>query len=64
MYTNKASLEYNKLTPLVLKEYSLDYNKVNSLKLAYIDIYKYKNILKLDEVYLRLLRLKRYRSIR
>ena len=48
----------------MLKKASLDYGKVTPLKVAYIDIYKYKDILKLDEVYLRLLRLKRLSRIR
>ena len=51
-------------TPSVLKEASLDYNKVTPLEVAYIDIHKYKDILKLDELYLRLLRLKRLSRIR
>ena len=63
-YTNGTSLEYNKVTPSVLKETSLDYSKVTPLEVAYIDIYKYKDILKLDEVYLRLLRPKRLSRIR
>ena len=50
-------MEYNKVTPLVLKEASLDYSKVTSLEVAYIDIHEYEDILKLDELYLRLLRL-------
>ena len=63
-YTNGTGFEYNKVTPLVLKEASLDYIKVTPLEVAHIDIHEYKDILKLDELYLRLLRLKRLSRIR
>ena len=36
-YTNGTSLEYNKVTPSVLKEASLDYTKVTPLEVAYLD---------------------------
>ena len=63
-HTNETSLEHNKVTPSVLKEASLDYSKVTPLEVAHIDAYEYKDIPKLDEVYLRLLRPKRLSRIR
>ena len=59
-----TSLEYNKVTPLVLKKASLDYSKITPIEITYRDIHKYKDILKLDKVYLCLLRLKRLSRIR
>ena len=41
-----------------------DHKKAIPLEVAHMDIYKYKDILKLDEAYLRLLRLKRLSRIR
>ena len=52
------------MTSSVLKKASLDYNKVTPLEVAYIDVYKREDILKLDEVHLRLLRSKRLSRIR
>ena len=53
------------MTPLEYsREESLDYEKTTPLEVAHIDIYEHEDILKLDEVYLRLLRLKRLSRVR
>ena len=41
-----------------------DYEKAIPLEVAHMDVYEYEDVLKLDEVYLRLLRLKRLGRIR
>ena len=63
-HTNGTGLEHNKVIPSVLKEASLDHSKVTPLEVAHIDVHEYKDILKLDEAHLRLLRPKRLGRIR
>ena len=36
-YNNGTGLKYNKVTPSVLKETSLDYSKVTPLEVAYLN---------------------------
>ena len=61
-YTNGTGLEYNKVTPSVLKEASLDYSKVTPLEIAHMDVYK--DTPKLDGEYIVLLKLKRLDRVR
>ena len=61
-YTNGTSLDYDKITPLVLKEASLDYSKVIPLEVAYIDTHK--DTPKLNAEHIVLLKPKRLSRIR
>ena len=62
-YTNGTGLKHDKVTPSVLKEASLDNGKVTPLEVTHIDTHKDASD-KLDEVHLRLLRLKRLGRVR
>ena len=57
--------EYNNKTPSEhTNETSIEHKKATPLEVAHLDVYEYKDIPKLDEAYLRLLRPKRLSRIR